>query len=226
MGKYSSASSGVFALEKALGDLAGTGAALDGGNVYYVLLSSKAFAPSFIADHQKFYSDGSAQLYLDPGTGAGIRNAIAACKGGRGDYIVVGTGAYTLTTAITLAGKSSVHLIGVNGLTCEIGSSGAAALTQTGDFPCIIAEAYCEIAGFQLVNHPAYPAITVPANIWRVNIHNNTIWGGGAGACHYIDASAAAAATHGYICNNRFSITGNSHTSLCNKKGGTRVENV
>ena len=77
-----------------------------GGNVYYVIQSSKAFYQDFVDKHQKQYSDGSFAVYSDSGNGLGIQAAINACKGGRGDYIIVGTGSYQLTVALTFAGKS------------------------------------------------------------------------------------------------------------------------
>ena len=192
------------------------------GNVYYVWQKSKTAIINDMRNKYQgaTYPDGNAILYEDAGDGLGIQAAINACKGGRNDYVFIGTGNYNLTVALTVAGKSSVHLIGVNGTGCEVGAPGAAALTQTGDFPCIIMEAYGEVTGLQLINHPAYPAITIPANIWRVNIHHNTIWGGGAGACSYIDATAAAAGSYGFICNNRFSITG-AATAAINVGTGT-----
>jgi hypothetical protein len=203
MGRFTVASQGDYALEKALTDLSNQVAPADGGNVYYVLQSSKAFAPSFIADHQKFYSDGSAQLVLDSGNGAGIQAAITACKGGRGDYIFVGTGSYQLTSALTLAGKSSVHLVSVNTQSVKYGAVGPALLQQTGNFACLIMEAYCEVAGFQFINKAGYSAITIADAKWRPNIHNNYFHMVQGTACSII-ASAGSGMSHGYICNNRF----------------------
>lgn len=174
-----------------------------GGNVYYVIQSSKAFYQDFVNKHQQKYSDGSFAVYSDPGDGTGIQAAINACKGGRGDYIIVGTGSYQLTTALTLSGKSSIHLIGVNGLTSEIGTVGAALLQQTGNYQNLILESYCEVAGFQFINKAGYAAITMADAKWRPSVHNNYFHMVQGTACSII-AGAGTGFTHGFIVNNRF----------------------
>ena len=121
-------------LEKVLKEMIGGIDVGNVGNVYYVIQSTKAFYADFMSKYQQRYSDGSYAVHPDTGNGAGIQAAIDACKGGRSDYILVGTGAYSLTTALTLAGKSSVHLIGVNGQTSKTGTVGAALLQQTGNY--------------------------------------------------------------------------------------------
>jgi len=175
------------------------------GNVYYVWLKSKT---AIIKDMRNKYQgatypDGNAILYEDAGDGLGIQAAINACKGGRNDYVFVGTGNYNLTVALTMSGKSSVHLIGVNGGGCEVGTVGAAALTQTGACQNVIMEAYDELTGFQIINKAGYAAVTMADGKWRANIHHNYFHMTQGTACNIIDCAGTGMA-HGYICNNKF----------------------
>jgi hypothetical protein len=173
------------------------------GNVYYVIPSTKAYLASFLQDYQTTYSDSSVAVYTDTGSGDGIAAAITACKGGRNDYIIVGTGNYNLTAALTLAGKSSVHLIGLNGGGYDIGTMGAAALTQTGSFENVIMSPYSELTGFQIINKAAYSAVTIADGIWRANIHNNYFHMTQGSACSIIKASGSGM-SYGTIAKNRF----------------------
>ena len=173
------------------------------GNVYYVIQKSKAFYNTFIASHQMTYQDGSVAVYGDDGDGLGIQAAINACKGGRNDYVLVGTGNYNLTVALTTSGKSSVHLIGVNGVGCEVGTVGASALTQTGAYENVIMEAYGELAGFQIINKAGYSAVTMANGKWRANIHNNWFHMVQGTACNIIE-TAGSGMSYGTIANNRF----------------------
>ncbi len=177
---------------------------LDGGNVYHVIQKSKAFYSDFVKNYQFQYSDGSWAVLTDPGNGTAIQAAINACKGGRSDRIMVGTGNYNLVTALTLAGKSSVHLIGVNGLTMDCGSNGAAALTQTGNYENIIMSPYSEFAGFQVINKNGYSAVTVPVGIWRCNIHHNYFHMVGGSDINLIDCSTSTSNVSGRIAFNKF----------------------
>jgi hypothetical protein len=199
---FQQASAGNYELEKALRQLESK-AAFEGSHIYYVIQKSKAFAAYFLQEHQKQYNDGSLAVYTDPGDGTGIQAAINACRGGRGDYIIVGTGSYQLTTALTLSGKSSVHLLAVNGLTSGIGTVGAALLQQTGDYQCLILEAYDEVAGFQFINKAGYAAITMADGKWRPSVHNNYFHMVQGTACTIIQG-VGTGFTHGFICNNRF----------------------
>ena len=197
------------------------------GNVYYVWQTSKT---AIMADMVKKYGtakyqDGSKLLYADNGTGDGIIAAIAACKGGRNDYVIVGTGAYQLTAPITMAGKSSVHLVAVNAFGCDVGTVGAALLQQTGAYVNVIMEAYGELTGFQIINKDGYAAVSVPAGIWRPNIHNNCFHTVAGSAINIVDATGAAACSYGRICNNRFATwVGGNMTSCINVGTGTGVD--
>jgi len=181
-------------------------AALEGANVYRVIQTSKAFYTDFVNKYQQKYSDGSMAVYGDPGDGSGIQAAINACKGGRGDYIIVGSGAYQLTAAIDLTGKSSVHLLGLNGQTLDVGSLGAALLQQTGNFEIVKMEAYCELAGFQLINKAAYAAVSCAAGKWRPTVHHNYFHmvGDAGGANNLVDWSTSTSGVSGRIYRNKF----------------------
>ena len=199
------------------------GSVSDVGNVYWVNNSPTSTKGQEMT--RRFgavqYEDGSYMLHTS------IANAISACKGGRNDYVIVGTGAWSLTTAATMAGKSSVHLIGQNGLGREVGSAGAALLQQTGNYQAVIMEAYCELAGFQIINLDGYAAVTVAANIWRPSIHNNCFHTVAGSAINIVDASGALACSYGSISYNRFATwVGGNMTSCINVGTGTGVDIV
>jgi len=205
--------------------LARTGIPSDAGHVYWVVQKSKAFYQDYIYNKQFVYSDGTIAVHTDSGDGKGIQNAINACKGGRNDYVFVGTGNYNLSAALTLAGKSSVHLVGLNGGGVEVGTLGAAALTQTGAFENVIMEAYCELTGLQIINKNGYSAVTIAAGKWRPNVHNNCFHMVAGSAINIIDATGALACSYGRICNNRFATwVGGDLTSAINVGTGTGVD--
>ena len=194
----------------------------DAGNVYWVIPKTKSFLGDFMKRQGK-YPDGSMAIYPDDGDGLGIAAALAACKGGRNDYVYVLTGNYNLTAALTLAGKSSVHLIGVNGGGYDVGTMGAAALTQTGSCENVIMEAYGELSGFQLINKVNYSAVTIATGKWRMNIHHNYF--------HMVQGTEATIKTvgtglsYGRLANNRFEtwVAGN-HVAVINIVGATACD--
>jgi len=197
------------------------GGVSDVGNVYWVNNAPTATKGTEMTKRygDVTYSDGTKMLVTS------IADAITNCKGGRNDYVIAGTGAWTLTEAITLAGKSSIHLIGQNGLTRDIGTSGAALLQQTGNYQNVIMEAYGELAGFQIINLDGYAAVTVAANIWRPDIHNNCFHMVAGSAINIIDATGAAACSYGKIYKNRFATwVGGNLTSAINVGTGTGVD--
>lgn len=194
---------GNLGLEKVLKEMAGDIDNGSVGNVYYVIPTSKAFYADFVSKYQQRYSDGSYALYPDTGNGLGIQAAIDASKGGRNDYIYVLPGSYQLTVALTMVGKSSLHLVGVNRGGVEVGTVGASLLQQTGNYANLILEAYGEVTGFQFINKAGYSAITMADGKWRANIHNNyfhMVQGAAATLIH----STGSGMSHGFICNNRF----------------------
>lgn len=173
------------------------------GNVYYVISSTKAFYDDFIDNYQTQYSDGSYAVYTDTGNGAAIQSAIDASKGGRNDYIIVLPGSYQLTAALTMVGKSSLHLISANDQSIPSGGIGAALLQQTGAFECLKMEAYGEVAGFQFINKAGYSAITMANGKWRANVHNNYFHMVQGTACSIIQGSGSGF-SHGFISRNKF----------------------
>lgn len=197
------------------------------GNVYYVWHTSKiAIMKDMLRRYgEERYADGSKILHQDDGSGDGILAAIAACKGGRNDYILVGTGNYNLTEPLDLSGKSSIHLIGINGGGCEVGTLGAAALTQTGNYANVIMEAYGELTGFQIINKNGYSAVTVAAGKWRSNVHNNYFHMVGGSAINIIDATGELAMSYGSISYNRFTTwVGGNLTAAIKVGTGTGVD--
>lgn len=168
----------------------------------------------------------SQYLYAADGTADDVelQAAIDASLGGQNDYIVVYPGAYALTAAITLAGKSNTHFIAANGIGYDIGCIGSAALTQGGNYAAIIASPYCEIGGFQIINKAGYAAITIADAIWRNNIHNNYFHMVGGGACSII-TGAGSGMSWGRIARNRFStLVGGNLTSAISISGAMGID--
>lgn len=144
-------------------------------------------------------------LYVCDGTAddVQINLAISQSKGGTNSYVYVFPGAYSLTGAITMAGRSSMHLVGVNGYDMEVGCLGAAALTQTGAYQNVIMEAYGQLTGFQIINAAGYPAVTMADGKWRSNIHHNYFHMTQGTACSIIECLGSGMYA-GNISHNRF----------------------
>ena len=167
----------------------------------------------------------STLLYVCDGTAddVEINAAISESKGGTNSYVYVFPGAYSLTGAITMSGRSSMHLVGVNGLGMDVGCVGAAALTQTGAYQNVIMEAYGELTGFQIINKAGYAAVTMADGKWRSNIHNNYFHMTQGTACNIIDC-AGSGMSYGNISHNRFETwVGGSITSAITCAGATAV---
>jgi len=181
-----------------------TGASGPIGKTFHVCKAgSNAYA--YLSSLYPVDSDGVVRVYAADGVAdeVEIQAAIDAAKGGTNAYVFVYAGAYTLAAAITMAGKSSLHLVGVNGGGCDVGCVGAAALTQGGSCAVVIMEAYGELTGFQIINKAGYPAVTMADGKWRANIHHNYFHMTQGTACNIIDCAGTGMA-HGYICNNKF----------------------
>jgi len=150
---------------------------IDAGNVYWV--NNSPTSTKGIEMTKKFgevrYEDGSMMLHQDNGTGIGILSAIAACVGGRNDYVIVGNGTYTLTAPINLVGKSAVHLLAQGGLTMDVGAPSAVILHQNGAYPTVMMNTNCEVAGFTIENCTGEEAIEIPENLPYTSIHHNLI---------------------------------------------------
>jgi len=195
--------------------------AIDIGNIYWVMQSSKSFYGTFLSSHLFTYPDGSRSVYADAGTGDGIAAAIAVCKGGRNDYVIVGTGAYNLTAALTLAGKSSVHLWGVGAL-YDVGCAQGTVLIQTGNYQNVIMETAGELAGLHIINKTGYQAVTGAITVYGGRIHHNNfrIVGGAA-----IDLVSLLLFSGGSIDRNRFyTYTGGVLNSVLYVGEGTGVD--
>ena len=171
MGGYIFGSSGPFFNGRTM-----LGGPIDAGNVYYVNNSPTSAKGIEMTNRygRARYSDGSYALHQDDGTGAAIITAIAACKGGRNDYVILGNGTYTMTAGIDLAGKSSVHLLGQGGSIMDVGASSAVIIHQNGAYPALKMNAMCEVAGITFENCTGEEAIECPANLAYNSIHHCT----------------------------------------------------
>jgi len=172
-----------------------------------------------------FDNEGVQRVYACDGTAdeVQIQAAIDACKGGTNAYIFVYPGAYTLAAVVTLSGKSSVHLVAVNGGNVEVGTSGAASLQQGGSAAVLALESYAEVTGFQFINKAGYPAITMATGKWRPNVHHNYFHVTQGTACNIIEG-AGTGFSHGSISNNRFQTwVGGAMTSYINISGSNSV---
>jgi hypothetical protein len=190
---------------------------MDVGNIYWV--NNSPTSTKGIEMTKRFgateYSDQTKMLHTT------IASAISACKGGRNDYVICGTGAYTLTAAVTVAGKSSVHLIGQNGLGQGNGCVEATVLIQSGNYQAVIMETACELTGFGIINKTGYQAVTAAITSYGCNIHHNSfrIVGGAA-----IDLVSLLLNSNGSICDNRFyTYTGGVLNSVIYQGEGTGV---
>ena len=205
MNKLNGVTHGNLELERALTGLQNQiGSIANIGNIYYVILASKAYYPSFLSKYGQTYEDGSFSVYPDSGNGAAINTAIQASKGGRGDIVYVMPGTYNLTAAVTMSGRSSTRLIGVNGPMYEVGGTSACYLFQGGNYENVIMSANSELSGFAIKNKSGYSAVTIPANIFSTNIHNNYFMMVQGADINIIDASAVEANKMGRIHHNRF----------------------
>lgn len=214
------ASGGKITVESG-GLISGIGMAV--GNAYYVIPTNKAYYTDFMTN-QRVYSDGSSMIYPDPLDCTGILAAIVACKGSRNDYIFVMPGAYTQAVAISLVGKSGVHLIAVNGQGRDVGATDSVSVTylnHTGAYENFILSANSELAGFLISNATGYSAITVPASILATNIHHNHFAMVQGAAINIIDCTASVSNKRGRIHHNRFytEVAGNL-TAAINCAGG------
>ena len=163
-------------------------------------------------------SDGVVRVYACDGTAddVEIQAAITACKGSANAYIFIYPGTYNLTAAITLAGKSGVHLIGVNGGGYDVGCTSSVYLIQGGNYANVIMSANSELTGFAIKNKAGYSAVTVPANIFSTNIHNNYFMMVLGSAVNIVDCSASEANKMGRVHHNRFytEVSGNGTSAI------------
>lgn len=196
------------------------------GNVYFISRTPSSAQNLLFTERygNTTFDDDTPMLYRDAGDGVQLQAAITASQGGFNNYFVVAPGPYTLTVALTLAGKSNSHLIACNQADYGSGAPGSSLLQQSGSYVGLIMEAYCEVAGFQFINKAGYAAVNVPANIWRPSIHHNCFHMVAGTACNIVDATATAACSYGNISNNRFATwVGGNITSAINVGTGTGV---
>jgi len=177
------------------------------GNQYFIARTTSTSQHTQFSNRYRntIYSDGTKMFWSDAANGVQLQAAITASLGGFNNYFFTAPGAFTLTTALTLAGKSNSHLIAMNQGDYGRGAPGSSLLTQSGSYVGLIMEAYCEVKGFQFINKNGYAAVSVPNNIWRPTIHHNYFHMVGGSDINIIDASSAQACVSGSIHHNKFS---------------------
>ena len=176
------------------------------GNVYFIGRTASAAQHALFSKRyaKTRFGDGTPMYWSDAGDGVQLQAAITASQGGFNNYFVCAPGAYTLTTALTLVGKSNSHLIACNQGDYDVGAPGSSLLQQSGNYVCLKMEAYGEVSGFQFINKNGYAAVEVSAGIWRPTIHHNYFHMVGGSDINLIDASSATACVSGSIHHNKF----------------------
>jgi len=149
----------------------GARAAMGIGNVYRVIKSTESYYAQFLEDYQGEYSDGSLVVHTT------IQSALDATVECRNDYVIVqpANADYDITAVLTMS-KKCVHLICPAGLGNKVGATNACRIHQTTAATPIIAvtDASIEIAGFYFKNYVNVQAITLSADAYSPNIHNNS----------------------------------------------------
>lgn len=198
------------------------------GNVYFI--GRTGSTSQFSNFSQRYvgttFTDGTKMFWEDAGNGVQLQAAITASLGGFNNYFITAPGAYSLTTALTLRGKSNSHLIAANQGDYDCGAPGSSLLQQTGSYVGVKMEAYCELAYFQLINKDGYAAVEVENNIWRPTIHHNYFHMVGGSDINLVDASSSAACVSGSIHHNKFTtwVSGVLNSAICVGYGtGIRV---
>lgn len=158
------------------------------GKAFFVAASGSTLTPSLL-DQFKQDEDGVLRVFST------IAEALTNCVAGRGDFIYVLPGTYTITTALAMS-KSEVHLI-------ALGSPGTVILTGSGADIMDVTAAGCEIAGFQLNLASTKIAIDLSAAD-GVSIHDNVFLSAVGGAASHFIRMAGTATNYGRIFSNRF----------------------
>jgi len=159
-----------------------------GGRTFVVAAATNAaydkLSQIFVPD-----PDGLTRLYTT------IAGAIAATVSGRGDFIFVAPGSYTISTVLTLA-NNGVHLIGL-GNPGEVVLNGTAAdiLTITGDA--------AEVAGFTFVIATTKKAITMTGADY-CRIHDNIFLSAVGGTASHFIHMVTTACLYNDIRDNKF----------------------
>jgi hypothetical protein len=162
------------------------------------------------------YDDGTPMLYGDAADGVQIQAAITASTGSFNNYFFVAPGTYTTAVGISAAGKSGIHLCALNGGNMDVGATTSVYLICSGNYPVLTLSANTEVVGFAIKNKVGFPAITVPANIFSTDIHNNYFMMVFGSAVNIVDCTASVANKMGRVHHNRFytEVTGNATAAI------------
>lgn len=158
------------------------------GKAFYVVPSGSALIPDlqdlFVGDQ-----DAISRVYTD------IDTAIGSCVAGRGDYVYVLPGTYTITTAIAMD-VNDVHLVGLGGQNMAIiTGSGADCIDLTADG--------CEVTGFTF-NLATTKKVIDMVGADRNWIHDNVFLSAvGGAASHFIHMNTTVC-NYNRINDNRF----------------------
>lgn len=128
-------------------------------------------------------------------TFATIPEAVAACVTGRGDYIYVAQGTYTISTALALA-KADIHLI-------ALGSPATCVLTGSAADIADITASGIEVAGFTL-NLASTKICLDMAGASGCHIHDNVFLSAVGGSGSHFIRMATTACNYNKIENNQF----------------------
>ena len=159
-----------------------------GGKVFVVSAATGAgwdkLSQIFVPD-----PDGDVRLYST------IADALTATVSGRGDYVYVMPGTYTITTQLTLS-KDGVHLIG-------LGNTGEAILTGSASNIMTITGDGVEVAGFTMNLASTKKAIAM-TGADKCRIHDNIFLSAVGGAASHFIHMVTTACNYNDIRDNKF----------------------
>jgi len=158
------------------------------GKAFFVGASGATYLPN-LTNHFVTDEEGDVRSFTT------IADAISAASSGRGDYIYVLPGTYTITTALAMS-KADIHLI-------ALGSVGSAILTGSAADIMDITANGCEVAGFQM-NLASTQICIDMAGASGCNIHDNVFLSAVGGSGSHFIRMATTACNYNTITKNRF----------------------
>ncbi len=165
-------------------------APIGNGKAFYVFPSGSSLTAD-ITEQFPVDEDGVVRVYTD------IATALAACVSGRGDYVYVSPGTYTITTALAATSVDDVHLV-------ALGTEGSTILT--GSAANVLNLTTCkgwEITGFQF-NLASTKKVLALVGCSGINVHHNTFLSAVGGSASHFIHMLTTASTYCRIYDNRF----------------------
>lgn len=160
------------------------------GKAFYVVPSGSSLLSDLSAQFP-VDEDGVVRVYTD------IASALAVCVSGRGDFVYVMPGSYTISTALAAPSVDDVHLIG-------IGTSGSVILT--GSSANVLNLTTCkgwEISNLQINIASTKIGIKL-VGCSGLSIHDNTFLSAVGGAASHFIQMVTTACNYNKIFNNQF----------------------